>query len=150
MESSSMPPFHLAFPVTDLAATRQFYVAVLGAREARRSERWIDFDFWGHQISAHLVDQQGGESATGERPACATNLVDGEQVPARHFGAVLPWAEWHALRDRLLEAEISFLIQPQIRFEGRIGEQATMFFLDPSGHALEFKSFRDPDQLFAV
>ena len=128
------PRFHLAFPVHDLHATRRFYGGLLGAREARSAERWVDFDFWGHQISAHLVD---------EADAIATNPVDGEDVPARHFGVILPWDEWHTLRDRLVGSGQAFRIAPQIRFLGEPGEQATMFVDDPSGNSLEFKAFRD-------
>ncbi|MCB9675900.1 MAG: VOC family protein [Alphaproteobacteria bacterium] len=134
-----MNPFHLAFPVRDIASTRAFYEGVLGARVGRSAERWIDFDFWGHQLSAHVADDPGW---------IPTNPVDGEDVPVRHFGVVLPWADWHALRDRLAR-RIAFLIEPQIRFAGEIGEQATFFVVDPSGNALEFKSFKDPERLFA-
>ncbi len=134
-------PFHLAFPVRDIEATRAFYVDVLGCRVGRSAERWIDFDFYGHQISAHL---------TGAFEAPTTNEVDGDAVPARHFGAVLPWDDWHALRDRLREASVRFLIEPHIRFVGEPGEQATMFILDPSDNAIELKSFRDAAQLFAI
>lgn len=139
--SDARPPFHLAFPVTDLAATRAFYGAQLGCPEGRSSERWIDFDFFGHQISAHLVD----EAAAGAR----TNPVDGDDVPVRHFGAVLPWDEWHALSRRLRDAGVRFLIEPHVRFRGEVGEQATMFLVDPSGNALEFKSFQDPSRIFS-
>ena len=136
-----MTPFHLAFPVKDLAQTRQFYESLLGCRVGRTSDRWIDFNFWGHQISAHLVDD------TDE--AQPHNPVDGQRVPVRHFGAVLPWEEWHQIADQLRAARTTFLIDPYIRFAGEVGEQATLFFLDPSGNALEFKSFKDPSQLFA-
>jgi extradiol dioxygenase family protein len=142
MSESTQRPFHLAFPVNDIEATRAFYEELLGARVGRAAERWIDFDFWGHQISAHVVDRRPSEPAT--------NPVDGERVPARHFGVVLLWDEWHRLRDRLVEERVAFLIEPQVRFQGEAGEQATMFFLDPSGNALEFKSFRDEEQLFAT
>jgi uncharacterized protein len=135
------PPFHLAFPVADLAATRAFYGGLLGCREGRSAERWVDFDFFGHQISAHLVDEA---AARGE-----TNPVDGDDVPVRHFGAVLPWDEWHALARRLRAAGVRFLIEPHVRFRGEVGEQATMFLVDPGGNALEFKSFQDPSRLFA-
>ncbi len=135
-----MRPFHLAFPVCDLASTRAFYIDRLGCTEGRSAERWVDFDFFGHQLSAHLVPN--GETVR-------TNVVDGDDVPARHFGLVLEWAEWHALADRLTAAEISFRIAPRIRFQGEVGEQATLFLCDPSGNALEFKSFRDPSRLFA-
>lgn len=136
-----MPPFHLAFAVTDLEATRRFYVDVLGCRVGREDARWVDFDLFGHQVSAHLVD--------GPLPREPTNEVDGKRVPVRHFGAVLPWDEWHALADRLRGAGVRFLIEPGIRFAGQVGEQATLFVSDPSGNAIELKSFRDPARLFA-
>lgn len=136
----TLSPFHLAFPVTDLEATRGFFVQTLGCNVGRESERWIDFDFFGHQISAHLVDAQLPEPC---------NEVDGKSVPVRHFGAVLPWEDWHRLVDRVRSAGAEFLIGPYIRFEGQPGEQATFFIRDPSGNALEFKSFRDPARLFA-
>lgn len=135
------PPFHLAFPVTDLPATRRFYVEVFGCRVGREAARWIDFDFFGHQISAHLVD--GGVTAV------PTNEVDGDGVPVRHFGAILPWDAWHALADRLRAEGADFLIAPRIRFAGEVGEQATFFLRDPSGNAIELKSFRDPARIFA-
>ncbi len=135
-------PFHLAFPVLDLPATRQFYAGLLGCSVGRTAERWIDFNFFGHQISAHLVDEG---MPTGPR-----NHVDGKQVPVQHFGAILSMPDWIALAERLKEAGIEFIIEPYIRFQGEIGEQATMFFFDPSGNALEFKAFADPEQIFAV
>lgn len=138
---SAIPPFHLAFPVTDLAATKQFFTETLGCPLGRTSERWIDIDFFGHQITAHLVD--GLDEA-------ATNPVDGEQVPSSHFGAILEMAEWKALAEKLMALDTQFLIKPQIRFEGEVGEQATMFFKDPSGNALEFKAFADKSQIFAT
>lgn len=134
--------FHLAFPVRDLAATRRFYGELLGCREGRSAERWVDFDFFGHQISAHLFDEL--------EPGAGSNLVDGDDVPARHFGVILEWAAWEALRDRLIAAGVSFRIPPRIRFAGEVGEQATMFFDDPSGNALEVKAFRDPARIFAT
>ncbi|HEY9198993.1 MAG TPA: VOC family protein [Gammaproteobacteria bacterium] len=136
-----MPPFHLAFPVTDLEAARAFYGGLLGCAVGREDARWIDFDFFGHQISAHLVD-----AVPAAEP---TNLVDGKAVPVRHFGAVLAWDDWQRLAQRLREAGIGFLIEPHIRFAGQIGEQATLFITDPSGNGLEFKSFKDPQRLFA-
>ncbi len=136
------PAFHLAFPVLDLAATRAFYGGLLGCPEGRSAERWIDFDFFGHQISAHLVDGEFGDAAT--------NPVDGDRVPARHFGVVFEWPEWEDWAERLRLAGIDFLIEPHVRFEGQVGEQATMFFRDPSGNTLEFKSFRNPADTFAV
>jgi len=138
----SFPRFHLAFPVTDLEAARRFYVDVLGCRCGRESARWIDFDFYGHQIVAHLVP-------ASQHPAAGSNPVDGKQVPAMHFGPILEWADFHALAERLREAGVKFVIEPYLRFEGRAGEQATMFVTDPSGNYLEFKAFRDPAMLFA-
>lgn len=139
MSNQLIPPFHLAFPVTDLEKSLQFYQNVLHCRIGRTSDRWIDFDFFGHQVTAHLVEIM---------PEVATNPVDGKQVPSNHFGAVLPWEQWHQLRDQLKAAQCDFLIGPYIRFEGEPGEQATLFITDPSGNGLEFKSFRNPDALF--
>ena len=136
-----MPPFHLAFPVDDLAAARRFYGGLLGCAEGRSSEQWIDFDFFGHQVVAHL--------APDELTRTATNAVDGHAVPVRHFGVVLDWDSWHAMAERLRHAGVAFLIEPGIRFAGLPGEQATMFFLDPAGNALEFKAFRRIEQMFA-
>ncbi|WP_438008698.1 VOC family protein [Sorangium sp. So ce321] len=154
---SQAPPFHLAFPVSDLEATRRFYVDVLGCRVGREAARWIDFDFFGHQISAHLVDEtRVGEARVGEArvdeagAGLPTNPVDGKDVPVRHFGAILEWRAWHALVERLRGLGVQFLIEPHIRFVGEPGEQATLFVVDPSGHALEFKSFRDTSQIFAT
>lgn len=138
--NNPFPPFHLAFPVTDIEATRRFYVDILGCRVGREAERWIDFDFFGHQISAHLVARTENT---------ATNPVDGDNVPVRHFGAILDWEDWHALADRLQSAQADFIIKPHIRFAGRPGEQATLFIRDSSGNALEFKSFRDRAATFA-
>jgi extradiol dioxygenase family protein len=137
----TLPPFHLAFPVHDLAAARAFWGGVMGCAEGRSSAQWIDFDFYGHQIVAHC---------TGERSDDAgRNAVDGHGVPVPHFGIVLRMAEWQALAERLREAGVSFEIAPCLRFAGEIGEQATMFFRDPSGNAIEIKAFADPAQLFA-
>lgn len=136
-----IPPFHLAFPVDDLEAARRFYVGLLGCGEGRSSAQWIDFDFYGHQIVAHLAPEELGRTAA--------NQVDGKAVPVRHFGVVLEWEAWHALADRLRAAGVDFVIEPGIRFVGQVGEQATLFFLDPAGNALEFKAFRDPSQIFA-
>lgn len=136
-----MPPFHLAFPVDDLAAARSFYGEVLGCPEGRSSDRWIDFDLMGHQIVAHLAPE-----AVRAR---ASNPVDGEDVPVPHFGIVLEMAEWRLLADRLVAAGVDFVIPPTVRFEGQPGEQATMFFLDPAGNALEFKAMANPANLFA-
>ena len=137
----SLPPFHLAFPVHDLAAARAFYGGLLGCPEGRSSAEWIDFDFFGHQIVAHL--------SAGMTPRPHHNEVDGHDVPVPHFGAVLAMADWRALADRLTGAGARFVIEPNVRFEGLTGEQATMFFLDPSGNALEIKAMRDPANLFA-
>ena len=141
---SQITPFHLAFKVDDLQAARRFYGGVLGCPEGRSSETWIDFNLYGHQIVAHLVEGAGNEGQQG-----GGSLVDGHKVPVPHFGAVLPPAEWKALADRVKKAGVEFLIEPHTRFEGQPGEQSTMFFLDPAGNALEFKSFADPDELFA-
>lgn len=139
-------PFHLAVPIVDMDATRRFYGTLLECAEGRSTDAWIDWNFFGHQLSTHLRPQETTEISAA--------TVDGKQVPCRHFGVVLPWEPWHALKDRLYahkEAyDLTFIIEPYIRFEGQVGEQATMFFLDPSGNALEFKSFKDPSQLFAV
>lgn len=133
-------PFHLAFPVSDLEATRRFYGDLLACPVGRESERWIDFDFYGHQITAHLSSQAS---------APATNSVDGDAVPVRHFGVILTMADWRALAEKLKAAEADFLISPRIRFEGQTGEQATLFVRDPSGNALEFKAFADEARIFA-
>jgi len=132
-------PFHLAFPVRDIGSTRRFYVELLGCAVGREAERWIDFDLHGHQLSAHVTDTSN---------ASATNTVDGEDVPVRHFGVILTMPEWHALEARLRAAGAEFLIEPQIRFAGKVGEQATMFLRDPSGNALEFKAFADDRKIF--
>ena len=137
---SRLTPFHIAFPVDDLEEARRFYGGVLGCPEGRSSHHWIDFDLFGHQIVAHLSDQQ--------RPTTG-NPVDGHDVPVPHFGVVLPPAEWSALAERVKSAGINFVIQPYTRFAGEPGEQSTMFFLDPAGNALEFKAFADMGQLFA-
>lgn len=134
-------PFHLALPVRDLEAARTFYVDLLGCSVGRESATWIDFNFFGHQVTTHLSPEE-------PQPA-ATNPVDGQQVPVRHFGVILDWDAWQALAERLTQADISFLIEPYIRFRGQVGEQATMFLLDPSQNGLEFKAFRDQEQIFA-
>ncbi|MDE2080438.1 MAG: VOC family protein [Burkholderiales bacterium] len=136
-------PFHLAFPVTDLARARAFYGGLLGCPEGRSSSEWIDFDFYGHQIVAHLAPP-GAPAAADHH-----NAVDGHEVPVPHFGVVLDWAAFHALAERLRAGGMKFVIEPCVRFAGQVGEQATMFFRDPSGNALEFKAFRDRGQLFA-
>ncbi len=135
--------FHLAFPVRDIAEARRFYGEILGCREGRSAETWVDFDLYGHQVVAHL-------DASMRDAVAVRNPVDGHDVPVPHFGVVLDWDEWHKLADRLREAGIQFVIEPYIRFKGQVGEQATMFFLDPSGNALEFKSFKDMSQLFVA
>ena len=138
---STIAPFHLAFPVDDLAAARDFYGRVLGCPEGRSSAEWIDFSLFGHQIVAHLSPPK----ADGDHH----NAVDGHDVPVPHFGVVLPWDEFHAFAERLRSHGVKFVIEPYIRFAGQVGEQATMFFRDPAGNALEFKAFRDLSQLFA-
>ena len=143
----TLRPFHLAFPVHDIDEAREFYGTVLGLPEGRSSETWIDFNLYGHQIVAHLAPERAGSQAGPS--SSHHNPVDGHDVPVPHFGVVLEIDEWKNLRDRLVEAQIRFVIEPYIRFEGQVGEQATMFFLDPSGNALEFKSFADLSQLFA-
>ena len=135
-----MRPFHLAFPVDNLDKIREFYTTILGCKEGRSSDSWIDFDMYGHQVVAHLVD----ELATVQ-----TNPVDGDNVPASHFGVILEMNDWNELAKRLTESEIKFIIEPHIRFKGESGEQGTMFFLDPCGNALEFKSFNRDDMIFA-
>ena len=138
----ALQPFHLAVPVADLAAARRFYGELLGCPEGRSSSEWVDFDFFGHQLVAHL-DPAG----TTRNPV--HNAVDGKDVPVPHFGVVLEWQRWHELAARLRAAGVAFGIEPGIRFVGQVGEQATMFFQDPSGNALEFKALRDLSQLFA-
>ncbi len=141
---STIHPFHLAFPVSSLEKARSFYGGLLGCPEGRSSNEWVDFNLFGHQIVAHLAP---GETAAGR--AGATSPVDGHDVPVRHFGVVLPMPEWQALADRLTAAGVKFVIEPHIRFKGQVGEQATMFFFDPCGNALEFKAFSDIGRLFA-
>ena len=138
---AAIPLFHLAFPVKDIAEARRFYGGLLGCAEGRSADNWVDFDFYGHQVVAHLAPEECGHRAT--------SAVDDHQVPVRHFGAILPMAEWEALAARLKAAKVDFIIEPYVRFKGEVGEQATMFFLDPSGNALEFKSFADMSQVFA-
>lgn len=135
-------PFHLAFPVRDIPEARRFYGDVLGCREGRSSDTWVDFDLYGHQLVAHLSPNTSGAVRTH-------NPVDGHDVPVPHYGVILTMAEWEALAARVRAAGVSFVIEPYIRFKGQTGEQATMFFLDPSGNALEFKAFTDMRQLFA-
>tara|TARA_Y200000002_G_scaffold382439_1_gene399499 strand:+ start:4174 stop:4605 length:432 start_codon:yes stop_codon:yes gene_type:complete len=141
-ENNDFAPFHLAFPVKDLTETYQFYTQILGCSTGRSSDHWIDFNMWGHQVVAHLSPDEAKESSK--------NAVDGHGVPVRHFGVILSMEEWEALAERVKIADVSFIIEPYIRFKGEAGEQATMFFLDPSGNALEFKAFADKSQIFAT
>lgn len=133
--------FHLAAPIRDIEETRDFYCNLLGCVAGREAETWIDFDFFGHQVSFHVKPEELIEAKS--------NDVDGKDVPVRHFGAILEWDSWHILSDRLQAHDMEFVIDPYIRFKGETGEQATMFFMDPSGNALEFKAFKDPSQIFA-
>ena len=135
-------PFHLAFPIKDIEETKRFYKNILGCEIGRESDAWVDFNFFGHQVSILLKPD--------ELTNTKKNKVDGKSVPVRHFGVVLDWEDWHSLSKKLKALKIKFIIDPYIRFEGEVGEQATMFFLDPSGNALEFKSFKDSNQLFAA
>jgi extradiol dioxygenase family protein len=136
-----LAPFHLAFPVHSIAAARGFYGELLGCPEGRSAADWVDFNFYGHQIVAHLAPEEAGHRKT--------SAVDGDNVPVRHFGVVLPMDQWHAAARKLTQAGIEFIIEPHVRFKGEVGEQATMFFLDPSGNALEIKAFADIASLFA-
>jgi extradiol dioxygenase family protein len=137
----SNPLFHLAFPVDDIAKARAFYGGVLGCTEGRSADDWVDFNFYGHQIVAHRAPDEVGHRSTSS--------VDGHDVPVRHFGVILSMDDWHALADKLKAAGTEFVIEPHVRFKGQVGEQATMFFLDPCGNALEFKAFKDLGQVFA-
>ena len=137
----ALNPFHLAIPVADLASARRFYEEVLGCSTGRNHTHWVDLNLYGHQLVLHEV-----ASATND---AGSNPVDGEDVPVPHFGVVLDWDDWHLLAERLQAAGLAFIIEPGIRFEGEVGEQATMFFLDPSGNAIEFKAMAQPDRLFA-
>lgn len=141
MSNTGHPRFHLAIAVDDIAAARRFYGEVLGLAEGRSDDDWVDFDCYGHQLVIHQVDGRGG--------AVPTNPVDGDDVPVPHFGVLLERDAWDALADRLRARRVGFVIEPRVRFAGERGEQATMFFLDPAGNALEFKSFADDDQVFA-
>lgn len=141
MTTAPLCPFHLAFPVNDLEAARGFYGGLLGCSEGRSSPDWIDFNFYGHQVVAHLAPAETGEAAT--------NAVDGHGVPVRHFGVVLSMDEWNAAAEKLTNAGVDFVIKPYIRFKGEPGEQATMFFKDPSGNAVELKAFANIASLFA-
>lgn len=138
---TTLPPFHYAFPVHDIAAARAFWGGLIGCKEGRSAEHWVDFDFYGHQIVAHLSPDSGN---------AIENPVDGKSVPVPHFGVVLELDQWKALAARLTEAGVDFVIEPYIRFEGEPGEQATMFFRDPSGNSVEIKAFADRSQLFAT
>ena len=141
--STNLSPFHLAVPVDNLDAAREFYGGLLGCPEGRSAEHWIDYDLFGHQFVVHYRPKPSSEDTI------AYSSVDGHQVPVPHFGVVLPWEDWQQLADRLVAKGQDFVIAPYIRFQGEVGEQATMFFLDPAGNALEFKAFKDLNQLFA-
>lgn len=141
MNPEPWPRFHLALPVRDLSATRAFYIGVLGCSEGRASSTWVDFDFFGHQISAHLAPIAPGP--------VVTSPVDSKEIPIPHFGVILQWEAWQRLAERLRECELGFVIEPYVRFAGQGGEQATLFVRDPSGNTLEFKAFRSEDQVFA-
>ncbi len=145
MSEAALRPFHIAFPVDDLAAARHFYGTVLGCPEGRSSDIWIDFNFFGHQIVAHTKP----EAAPRNLASFNSNPVDGHDVPVPHFGVVLTQSDWEALAERVKAAGVQFVIEPYTRFKGQVGEQSTMFFLDPAGNALEFKAFADLSQLFA-
>lgn len=138
---SSINPFHLAIPVHDLTTARMFYTRVLQCSEGRSDEHWVDMNFFSHQLVLHFKE--------GMKPDLHSNSVDDHDVPIPHFGVVLEWEQWHSLAEHLKKCEVSFIIEPYIRFKGLPGEQATLFFLDPSGNALEFKSFQNPENLFA-
>lgn len=140
---SARNPFHIAFPVHDLDAARRFYGGLIGCPEGRSSDTWIDFNLYGHQIVAHYKPLEQSHQDLH------TNPVDGHSVPVPHFGVILDWEQWEELAARLQAQNVKFVIEPYIRFKGQVGEQATMFFIDPSGNALEFKAFRDRTQLFA-
>ncbi len=137
-----MHPFHLAFPVSDLSSTLEFYRDVVGCSIGRTSEHWIDFNFFGHQVTAHLKPEETAKART--------NQVDGDAVPVRHFGVILSMSDWDGLVDRLRAKGVQFLIEPHVRFKGEVGEQATLFLFDPSGNALEFKAFADASMIFAT
>jgi extradiol dioxygenase family protein len=139
----ALSPFHLAIPVYDLALARRFYGEVFGLAEGRSSAQWVDFDFFGHQLVIHEHPR------TASQEAAHTNAVDGHDVPVPHFGVVLPWEDWERLAQRLRERGTPFVIEPHVRFQGQVGEQATLFLFDPCGNALEFKAFKDIGQLFA-
>jgi len=136
----SLQPFHLAIPVDNIEKSRNFYTNTLGFKEGRSDKKWVDYDFFGHQLVIHLDNSYSRDKNF--------NSVDGHDVPIPHFGVVLDWIEWESFSKKIMDLKIEFIIKPYIRFKGRVGEQATMFFLDPSGNALEFKSFKNPNQLF--
>jgi extradiol dioxygenase family protein len=140
---AKLTPFHVAIPVHDVALARTFYRDVIGCAEGRSDEKWVDFNFFGHQFVIHYKPKDPSAKS-------ASNPVDGHEVPVPHYGLILEWHDWEALRDRLIAHGMRFVIEPHIRFEGKVGEQATMFFNDPCGNALEFKSFKDFDQIFAT
>lgn len=144
----SLPPFHLAFPVTDLKLAREFYIQLLGCREGRSAPDWVDFDFYGHQIVAHLISPALISQHNNIAPQYH-HKVDGHTVPIPHFGVVLTWESWHELSVKLTASNVRFVLSPGIRFAGQPGEQATFFILDPFGNALEFKAFKEPSRLFA-
>ena len=139
----SLAPFHLAIPVYDLAAARQFYGDLFGCAEGRSSEHWVDFDFFGHQLVIHRAPKMAHQEAAHRNP------VDGHEVPVPHFGVVLAWDDWQRLAERLQARGTRFVIEPHVRFAGQVGEQTTLFLLDPCGNALEFKAFKEIGQLFA-
>lgn len=141
---SKLSPFHLAIPVQDLERCRSFYKKILNCEEGRSDTHWVDFNFFGHQLVIHQKEDYNWDKKR------LSNPVDGHDVPVPHFGVVLAWDQWHVLKDRLLELKIPFVIEPYIRFQGQPGEQATMFFYDPEGNALEFKSFKDINNLFSI
>ena len=136
----SLQPFHLAIPVDNIEKSRDFYTNTLGFKEGRSDKKWVDYDFFGHQLVIHLDNSYSRDKNF--------NSVDGHDVPIPHFGVVLDWIEWESFSKKIMDLKIEFIIKPYIRFKGKVGEQATMFFLDPSGNALEFKSFKNPNQLF--
>jgi len=140
-KEQKLNPFHLAMPVSDLEAAEHFYGKVLGFEQGRNSAKWIDFNFFGHQFVVHQVDPN-------QQHEPEENAVDGHQVPVPHFGVVLEWGQWHEFANQLKQNSIEFIIEPYIRFKGKTGEQATLFFKDPSGNALEFKAFKNPSKLF--
>lgn len=140
---STLAPFHLAVPVYDLEKCRHFYREIMGCSEGRSSDKWVDFNFFGHQLVIHQVP------VVAKITEAPTNPVDGKHVPVPHFGVVLSWNDWEVFAVRLIAQKIDFVIEPHIRFQGEVGEQATLFFMDPDGNALEFKAFKDLSQLFA-